>query len=412
MNRQYIGARYVPILCGEYDVTRSYEALSIVLYNYGSYTSKKPVPAGVLPTDGDYWAFTGNYNAQLAQLQADLNALDNKVSHLKDRKFLFLGDSYGDGAGKWSDYVKTYLNIDGENIAVSGAGFVSNGVLTFKDQLVNYSGNRDEITDIVICGGLNDSVSDDISNSFWTTLRTNILDFVQYARANYINAKIYLGYIGNCIDSGALVSGRVYAARQLCKYFYHEITIPLGVIWLNNVDLALCTAKANIDSDNVHPSIYGQVALGMAISSAIISGDCYIKYPLSEGATTASYPGSISMKYEVDNNQTKLYIDESSFFVQVADGTNIGATPLIANLFMYFNKPVTINVTVRLDNFNDKAYQFVPARLWLNGDKAYLYLYDTESDNSFRTNYTPTSGYTGIVRVVNVDAVIPTQVLA
>ena len=43
MNRQYIGARYVPKFAEpvEWDSTRSYEALTIVTHNNHSYTSKK-----------------------------------------------------------------------------------------------------------------------------------------------------------------------------------------------------------------------------------------------------------------------------------------------------------------------------------------------------------------------------------
>lgn len=70
MTRQYIGARYVPKFADplEWNSGMAYEALTIVTYNYSSYTSKKPVPVGVAPTNSEYWALTGNYNAQLNQV--------------------------------------------------------------------------------------------------------------------------------------------------------------------------------------------------------------------------------------------------------------------------------------------------------------------------------------------------------
>ena len=71
MIRQYVGARYVPKLAEpvEWVENNAYEALVIVTYNNSSYTSRKPVPPTIgNPADNkDYWALTGNYNAQVEQ---------------------------------------------------------------------------------------------------------------------------------------------------------------------------------------------------------------------------------------------------------------------------------------------------------------------------------------------------------
>ena len=69
--REYIGARYVPIFGRkdedtiEWDNTDYYEPLTIVLYQGNSYTSRQFVPIGIDITNTDYWAQTGNYNAQI-----------------------------------------------------------------------------------------------------------------------------------------------------------------------------------------------------------------------------------------------------------------------------------------------------------------------------------------------------------
>lgn len=69
MVRQYVGARYVPKFASptEWKEGTSYEALTIVTYNNASYTSKVPVPptVGNPAQNKDYWALTGNYNAQV-----------------------------------------------------------------------------------------------------------------------------------------------------------------------------------------------------------------------------------------------------------------------------------------------------------------------------------------------------------
>lgn len=65
INRQYVGARYVPKLVGEWNKALQYEPLSIVTHLGNSFTSKVPVPANIDITNTDYWVNTGNYNAQV-----------------------------------------------------------------------------------------------------------------------------------------------------------------------------------------------------------------------------------------------------------------------------------------------------------------------------------------------------------
>ena len=75
--RQYVGARYVPIVTGEWDINLAYENLSIVTHNQNSYTSKKPVPAGIEISNTEYWTNTGSFNAYINELT---NKLNNEMS--------------------------------------------------------------------------------------------------------------------------------------------------------------------------------------------------------------------------------------------------------------------------------------------------------------------------------------------
>lgn len=86
--RQYIGARYVPIFGrkGEssiaWDNTKPYEPLTIVLYQGNSYTSRQFVPIGVEITNQEFWAVTGNYNAQIEQYRRETAAAQNDIDTL------------------------------------------------------------------------------------------------------------------------------------------------------------------------------------------------------------------------------------------------------------------------------------------------------------------------------------------
>ncbi len=71
---QYIGARYVPLFYGEWVRNTTYEPLTVVEYAGNSYTSKQYVPKNVEITNTDYWAPTGNYNAQVEQYRRETRA--------------------------------------------------------------------------------------------------------------------------------------------------------------------------------------------------------------------------------------------------------------------------------------------------------------------------------------------------
>lgn len=90
INRQYVGARYVPKIMGEWNKTLQYEALSVVTYMGNSFTSKVPVPANVEINNTDYWVNTGNYNAQVEEYRKETLAAkelaNNTNSNLQEFK--------------------------------------------------------------------------------------------------------------------------------------------------------------------------------------------------------------------------------------------------------------------------------------------------------------------------------------
>ena len=85
--RQYIGARYVPIFGrkGEdsilWDNTKPYEPLTIVLYQGNSYTSRQYVPTGVAISNEEFWALTGNYNAQIEQYRTEVEGFADDIAN-------------------------------------------------------------------------------------------------------------------------------------------------------------------------------------------------------------------------------------------------------------------------------------------------------------------------------------------
>lgn len=80
--REYIGARYVPLFADplEWDNTREYEPLTIVMHQGNSYTSRQAVPVGVDISRTDMWALTGNYDAQIEQYRQEVSTFDGRIT--------------------------------------------------------------------------------------------------------------------------------------------------------------------------------------------------------------------------------------------------------------------------------------------------------------------------------------------
>lgn len=90
VERKYIGLRYVPIIgrlgesSAEWDNTKPYEPLTVVLHNGNSYTSRQFVPVGIDIANTDFWALTGNYNAQVESYRRLTNEVASDVEQIQD----------------------------------------------------------------------------------------------------------------------------------------------------------------------------------------------------------------------------------------------------------------------------------------------------------------------------------------
>ena len=80
---QYIGARYVPIMATpiEWSDATAYEPLTIVTHEGNSYTSRQYVPVGIDILNDNYWALTGNYNAQVEQYRQEVRGFDERITN-------------------------------------------------------------------------------------------------------------------------------------------------------------------------------------------------------------------------------------------------------------------------------------------------------------------------------------------
>ena len=78
--REYVGARYVPIVVGEWDNSKTYEPLMVVIHEGNSYVSRQYVPTGIDIQNEQYWIESANYNAQVDAYRKEVQAFDGRIA--------------------------------------------------------------------------------------------------------------------------------------------------------------------------------------------------------------------------------------------------------------------------------------------------------------------------------------------
>lgn len=169
INRQYVGARYVPKIMGEWNKTLQYEALSVVTYMGNSFTSKVPVPANVEIDNTDYWVNTGNYNAQVEEYRKEALATKELANNTNSDLQAFKKNQTNTNSefNKKIDLTTSALNklkndvFDGDTpsvitVAKSGGRFHTiNEAISFAK---GYCSRNNRVT-ILICNGVyNESI--------------------------------------------------------------------------------------------------------------------------------------------------------------------------------------------------------------------------------------------------------------
>lgn len=273
-NNIYIGNRYVPIVAGEWDKNRSYENLSIVTYLGTSYTSTKNVPAGTEISNTDFWAVTGNYNAQVEEYRKQTEALSNKVDLITNRNIIVIGDSYGKGwdqAGNqytpYTTYASQYTGVPIKNESESGAGFANTGDNgnTFAGLISKVANemskiDRDNVTDVMFIGGFNDRTHSS------TEIISGMTACLSICKNSFVNAKYSCGMIGWSTYSPD------YPALNNVVYRYQREFTPRGGGYITNIDRVMHSYSFFAD-DGIHPNQNGHVFLGLALADYIIGYD-------------------------------------------------------------------------------------------------------------------------------------------
>lgn len=132
---------------------------------------------------------------QISDLTNDVTTLRNRVTLLEglDENILILGDSISYGTGpsepskSWANQLAAYRGCTVTNLAKKNAGYVN--APTFLSQAQSYTGDKTQITRVLIVGGANDKTHVD-GTDIDSTITTAVTNTITWIRNNYPNARI------------------------------------------------------------------------------------------------------------------------------------------------------------------------------------------------------------------------------
>lgn len=299
--RQYIGARYVPLVYGPWSSGVSYEPLTVVTYLNRSFTSCRAVPADVgAPTEEPYyWIETGAYNAQINAIQENIDAVNARIGQVVSgvRDVVIICDSYGTHNGAGSGHEITY-NIEDRLIdylgwnndfihysAVNGAGFCNGLYKSQLDSLYASAGSwAENVTDLYLIGGWNDeSNREGVTQGAFTAAATA---FANAARVYFPDVKLHVCFAAWCYQTT-----RSMSPLRTTLGWYRDL-VKDGWIFEENYQYVLHNSSLLI-GQNVHPNQDGVDQLAAALSQIILNGECHVSYNVTCGTNYITLPGTL-----------------------------------------------------------------------------------------------------------------------
>lgn len=338
INRQYVGARYVPKIMGEWNKALQYEALSIVTYLGNSFTSKIPVPANIDISNKTYWVNTGNYNAQVEEYRKETaqvkNDLNNEIINRKDDSkdnILWIGDSYSENYNhKLPNGVRDMLNAKNwYEYSKGGAGFAGEWAgenfndLIEKAKKEMSASQKEKIKYVYIVGGANDS------NFTWSVLKPKVISTINNARNSFPNAQVCFIFASCAYDTYLDLFTK---SKNMCNDIITPCIFAMPYYYLGG---------AFYNSDNLH---YTEDATNYIISiiSNLIAGSSYIP-TATVNTGKASFEGWATSNQLQVSAPTGVLKISTPYMLLTKSVAEPFATDQYGNTILLKSKPISAN---------------------------------------------------------------------
>lgn len=243
------------------------------------------------------------------------------------KKFVLIGDSYGNGytpegnITSWCELFKNNMNLSNENCIINaknGYGFARPNYLF--SVLLNELSEDNNVTDVVILGGYNDTPYS------YSEINIGIKNCKNIVNSKFPNAKLHIGMVGwaNISDRLIKLFNTINNYKISCQ--------NNNVNYIYNIEYTLHDYFTDFASDNIHPNENGQI---------------YIAYNLTNYF--------INNKVEVNRNYINCGISiNSELFSDVDLSTVITQSMINENVSFAFKRNIIIptqpNTTLKCDS--------------------------------------------------------------
>ena len=329
--RQYIGARYVPFIDGDWSATRDYEPLTVILGPDGnSYTSKTFVPAGTLLSDTTYWVKTGNYNAQVEAYRQEVIAIDEKVTNLNVfnvKDYGAIGDGVHDDTGAINAAIaacngQTLLFPKGEYLVSSTITIANENFhnVIFEDAtLIAGASNMD-----VINIGSTTTILDTDNKIVQGALTVDCQNLIG-VNGVVLDKGLYGGYVENILvrDVGSSGVGIYVGGKEL-----NSRSFKMGILYVDgqgsqrdNIGIIVNNYDSQFDMINVSACQKGMIVNGSANTFNIV----HIWAHLWDNFTKVNFEKTVGIEDNGFNNYNMLYPDSCYIGADMKKGGKIAS---------------------------------------------------------------------------------------
>lgn len=344
---------------GTWNIANAYEKWTIVYDAEYAYLSLKPVPAGILLTNTEYWQNIGT------------------VYQKQPKKYIFISDSYGykEGLGydTWIEMVPEYLGLDADDyftVVDNGAAFVTAGTEgTWEQALRNESASipdHGSITDIIVCGWINDF------NQSNSAIETAVASFASFVKTEYPNARITVIPISWCLKTTA---GTIHlsVASNAVKVIkaYREALLLEGNGSVIDEAISILRNDNYFNADLTHPNTNGEKLLSRAIAEYILNGSFNEVEYTTPNVTPTDSNVTITGGLQSWHNGRMVGMTSTQNFIQLTFATpvNLANTSFDFELDNYCNSTInTVRVPVTAMCYDSSnVLTLVPAQFVFSG---------------------------------------------
>lgn len=296
-----------------------------------------------------------DYNIKDAQARTSIeNILVILQNMNKPKKYVFMGDSYGDGYSpdgnvtSWITLLVNKLNLtSGQYISTHHGGYrfaYSSSDYNYI-KLLNALTSDNDLTDMYVCGGYNDNSASE------NDILLGIQNFNTLFQQKFPNAKLHIGFIGWSKNGGSL------QRLPLTFKYYKKACETLQIDFMDGCEYALHNYYKYFASDGVHPNQNGQNSIANALYDCITKGKANVIE--IEGFYFQPVGGSVA------NSNTRMILNNGIVTAIMNGGSqNTMAIQFTDAVTQTGNIPLKIaDITNSLavgTNYNDCLFQGVP----------------------------------------------------